>query len=116
MCDKAINLESIGLLLAQLQTLIFGSYYEYTRNSSKNYDPDTTTLFESDPDLVRLRRHVAFSGPQTDVGSPIGAWLSSKGFPSSAEFDPSAEDINEDEINISMLHGRGLVVVSDKYT
>lgn len=84
-------------------------FHEYTQSSSKNYDADTTTLFDNDPDLIRLRRHVAFAGSPSDVGSPIGAYLTKRGFSSSAEFDPNAEDVNEveEEINIPMLHSKG---------
>ena len=78
---------------------------------SGSYDPDTTRLFEEDPDLVRLRRHVTFSGASDDIGSPVGAWLLSRG----AKFDDFDEDgtsarveeIDEDDINLPLLHSKG---------
>ena len=83
----------------------------YSTAMAVGYDADTTRLFDEDPDLVRLRRHVAFSGAFEDIGSPVGAWLLSRGtkFDDFDEFGISArvEAIDENELNLPLLHGKG---------
>jgi hypothetical protein len=77
---------------------------------SESYDPDTTRLFDEDPDLVRLRRHLDFTGTIVDIGSPIGAWLQKNrnfGGLESDEDKFSMGFVNEEnELNIPLLHSK----------
>jgi hypothetical protein len=78
---------------------------------SETYDPDTTTLFDEDPDLVRLRRHVADTG-NTEIGSPVGAYIKTSRFEHSVSsgIDVSADaDITLDAgaINVALFHRAG---------
>jgi hypothetical protein len=95
---------------------------QYTKRMSEDYDADTSTIFEDDPDLVRLRRHVAFHDESNlsmssleDPCSPVRTWLKKQrislksidGYDAPHASDASDVEINEDSINIPRLHGKG---------
>jgi hypothetical protein len=44
-----------------------GGFEAYTALNSSHYDPDTTTMFEADPDLLQLRQHMV----SDDAGSCV---------------------------------------------
>ena len=71
------------------------------------YDPDTTLLFDQDPDLVRLRRHVHFGGEHEDIASPVGSYLASRGATFESLAGAKNDEIDGDSINVPLLHCKG---------
>ncbi len=96
----------------------FVSYSEYTKRMSETYDSDTTRLFDEDPDLVRLRRHVADNDSKEEFGSPVGARISAMYFEGTLKGSglgtATAETtrFNDDEFSIPQLHCRGFVQIN----
>mmetsp|Transcript_45742 Transcript_45742/g.92332 ORF Transcript_45742/g.92332 Transcript_45742/m.92332 type:complete len:970 (-) Transcript_45742:129-3038(-) len=88
-------------------------FEKYTQHMTECYDPDTTSLFEQDPDLVRLRRHVASDGYQNAVKSlspnsranPLIMWLQVQ---HSNPTMPIEEQEWMSDIEIPLLHGKGV--------